>query len=456
MAQETLRENKMGTMPENKLLLSMAVPMMISMLVQALYNIVDSIFVSRICEDALTAVSMAFPWQNIVISIAVGFGVGINALLSRALGQKNAERVNQVAVNGLLLAGLSYLLVLVAGLIGIRAYMRTQTDIETIVNYGITYLNICILCSFGVFVEITFERFLQATGRTVYSMITQLTGAITNIILDPILIFGLLGFPKLGIAGAAWATVIGQCVGAVVAVMLNHFKNPEVHLRLRHIRPNGRLMGEITAISIPSIIMSCISSLTCFVMNMILIAYSSTAVAVFGVYFKLQSFVFMPVFGLNNGMVPIIAYNYGAQKPERIHKTIRLGMVYAVAIMLIGLLVFQLIPKELLLMFDASDAMLEIGAPALRIMSLAFVFAGIGIVSGSSCQAFGYSVYSMLISIARQIVVLIPAAYLLSLTGVLRSIWFAFPIAEIFSLILSLFFLRTTLKKTGMALPKAK
>ena len=456
MPEETLRENKMGTMPENKLLLSMAVPMMISMLVQALYNIVDSIFVSRICEDALTAVSMAFPWQNIVIAIAVGFGVGINALLSRALGQKNAERVNQVAVNGLLLAGLSYLLVLVAGLIGIRAYMRTQTDIETIVNYGITYLNICILCSFGVFAEITFERFLQATGRTVYSMITQLTGAITNIILDPILIFGLLGFPKLGIAGAAWATVIGQCVGAVVAVMLNHFKNPEVHLRLRHIRPNGRLMGEITAISIPSIIMSCISSLTCFVMNMILIAYSSTAVAVFGVYFKLQSFVFMPVFGLNNGMVPIIAYNYGAQKPERIHKTIRLGMVYAVAIMVVGLLVFQLIPKELLRMFDASDAMLEIGAPALRIMSLAFVFAGIGIVSGSSSQAFGYSVYSMLISIARQIVVLIPAAYLLSLTGVLRSIWFAFPIAEIFSLILSLFFLRTTLKKTGMALPKAK
>lgn len=456
MAQETLRENKMGTMPENRLLLSMAVPMMISMLVQALYNIVDSIFVSRICEDALTAVSMAFPWQNIIIAIAVGFGVGINALLSRALGQKNAERVNQVAVNGLLLAGLSYLLVLVAGLIGIRAYMRTQTDIESIVNYGITYLNICILCSFGVFIEITFERFLQATGRTIYSMITQLAGALTNIILDPILIFGLLGFPKLGIAGAAWATVIGQCVGAVVAVTLNHFKNPEVHLRLRHIRPNGHLMGEITAISIPSIIMSCISSLTCFVMNMILIAYSSTAVAVFGVYFKLQSFVFMPVFGLNNGMVPIIAYNYGAQKPERIHKTIRLGMAYAVAIMAVGLLVFQLIPKQLLLMFDASDAMLGIGAPALRIMSLAFVFAGVGIASSSACQAFGYSVYSMLISIARQIVVLIPAAYLLSLTGVLRSIWFAFPIAEIVSLFLSLFFLRTTLKKTGMALPKAK
>ena len=455
MAQETLRENKMGTMPENKLLMSMAVPMMISMLVQALYNIVDSIFVSRICEDALTAVSMAFPLQNIIISIAVGFGVGINALLSRALGQKNAERVNQVAVNGLLLALLSYLLVLVAGLVGIRAYMRAQTDIEAIVNFGITYLNICILCSFGIFIEITFERFLQATGRTIYSMVTQLVGAITNI-LDPILIFGLLGFPKMGIAGAAWATVIGQCLGAVVAVILNHCKNPEIHLRLRHIRPSGKLMGEITAISIPSIIMSCISSLTCFVMNLILITFSSTAVAVFGVYFKLQSFVFMPVFGLNNGMVPIIAYNYGAQKPERIHKTIHLGMLYAVIIMVLGFLVFQLIPKELLLMFDASDAMLEIGAPALRIMSLAFVFAGISIVAGSSCQAFGYSVYSMLISIARQIVVLIPAAYLLSLTGVLRSIWFAFPIAEIFSLILSLFFLRTTLKKTGMAMPKTK
>lgn len=456
MPEETLRENKMGTMPENKLLLSMAVPMMISMLVQALYNIVDSIFVSRICEDALTAVSMAFPLQNIIISIAVGFGVGINALLSRALGQKNAERVNQVAVNGLLLALLSYLLVLAGGLIGIRAYMRAQTDIESIVEYGITYLNICVLCSFGVFCEITFERFLQATGRTIYSMVTQLAGAITNIILDPILIFGLLGFPKMGIAGAAWATVIGQCLGAVVAVILNHTKNPEIHLRLRHIRPSGKLMGEITAISIPSIIMSCISSLTCFIMNLILITFSSTAVAVFGVYFKLQSFVFMPVFGLNNGMVPIIAYNYGAQKPERIHKTIRLGMLYAVMIMALGFLVFQLIPKQLLLMFDASDAMLGIGAPALRIMSLAFVFAGVGIASSSACQAFGYSVYSMLISIARQIVVLIPAAYLLSLTGVLRSIWFAFPIAEIVSLFLSLFFLRTTLKKTGMALPKAK
>lgn len=440
MAQETLRENKMGTMPENRLLLSMAVPMMISMLVQALYNIVDSIFVSRICEDALTAVSMAFPLQNIIISIAVGFGVGINALLSRALGQKNAERVNQVAVNGLLLALLSYLLVLVAGLIGIRAYMRTQTDIETIVNYGITYLNICILCSFGVFIEITFERFLQATGRTVYSMVTQLVGAITNIILDPILIFGLLGFPKMGIAGAAWATVIGQCLGAVVAVTLNHFKNPEVHLRLRHIRPNGRLMGEITAISIPSIIMSCISSLTCFVMNMILIAYSSTAVAVFGVYFKLQSFVFMPIFGLNNGMVPIISYNYGARRPERVKKTIRLAVCYAEGIMVLGFCIFEFFPGQVLGLFSASQAMLTIGIPAMRIICLHFLLAGTSIVLSSVFQALGNGLFSLIVSVCRQLFVLLPAAWLLAQTGNVNNVWWAFLIAEIVSVLMSLAF----------------
>lgn len=447
MAQETLRENKMGTMPENRLLLSMAVPMMISMLVQALYNIVDSIFVSRICEDALTAVSMAFPLQNIIISIAVGFGVGINALLSRALGQKNAERVNQVAVNGLLLALLSYLLVLVAGLIGIRAYMRTQTDIETIVNYGITYLNICILCSFGVFIEITFERFLQATGRTVYSMVTQLVGAITNIILDPILIFGLLGFPKMGIAGAAWATVIGQCLGAVVAVTLNHFKNPEVHLRLRHIRPNGRLMGEITAISIPSIIMSCISSLTCFVMNMILIAYSSTAVAVFGVYFKLQSFVFMPIFGMNNGMVPIIGYNYGARKPDRVKKTIKCAMFYAEAIMLVGFLLFQFLPDKLLGLFSASEAMLAIGKPALRIICFHFLLAGMSIILSSTFQALGNGMFSLIISVCRQLVVLLPAAWLLSKTGNVNMVWWSFVIAELVSVTLSFVFFARLDKK---------
>ena len=440
MPEETLRENKMGTMPENKLLLSMAVPMMISMLVQALYNIVDSIFVSRICEDALTAVSMAFPLQNIIISIAVGFGVGINALLSRALGQKNAERVNQVAVNGLLLALLSYLLVLVAGLLGIRAYMHTQTDIETIVNFGITYLNICILCSFGVFIEITFERFLQATGRTIYSMITQLVGAITNIILDPILIFGLLGFPKMGIAGAAWATVIGQCLSAVVAVILNHCKNPEIHLRLRHIRPSGKLMGEITAISIPSIIMSCISSLTCFVMNMILIAYSSTAVAVFGVYFKLQSFVFMPIFGLNNGMVPIISCNYGARRPERVKKTIRLAVCYAEGIMVLGFCIFEFFPGQVLGLFSASQAMLTIGIPAMRIICLHFLLAGTSIVLSSVFQALGNGLFSLIVSVCRQLFVLLPAAWLLAQTGNVNNVWWAFLIAEIVSVLMSLAF----------------
>lgn len=440
MAQETLRENKMGTMPENKLLLSMAVPMMISMLVQALYNIVDSIFVSRICEDALTAVSMAFPLQNIIISIAVGFGVGINALLSRALGQKNAERVNQVAVNGLLLALLSYLLVLVAGLVGIRAYMRAQTDIESIVEYGITYLNICVLCSFGVFCEITFERFLQATGRTIYSMVTQLVGAITNIILDPILIFGLLGFPKMGIAGAAWATVIGQCLGAVVAVILNHCKNPEIHLRLRHIRPSGKLMGEITAISIPSIIMSCISSLTCFVMNLILITFSSTAVAVFGVYFKLQSFVFMPIFGLNNGMVPIISYNYGARRPERVRKTIRLAVCYAEGIMVLGFCIFEFFPGQVLGLFSASQAMLTIGIPAMRIICLHFLLAGTSIVLSSVFQALGNGLFSLIVSVCRQLFVLLPAAWLLAQTGSVNNVWWAFLIAEIVSVLMSLAF----------------
>lgn len=444
------KENKMGTMPENKLLLSMAVPMMISMLVQALYNVVDSIFVSRICENALTAVSMAFPLQNVVISVSVGFGVGINALLSRSLGQKNQERANQVAVQGLLLEIFSFFIVLLVGIFGVEFYMRTQTDIEEIVLFGTDYLRICLICSFGVFTQVTFERFLQATGRTVYSMITQLTGAIINIVFDPILIFGLLGFPKMGIAGAAWATVFGQIIGAIVAIILNHRKNDDLTLNLHHIRPDFHLMGEISKISIPSILMACISSLTAYIMNLILITFSSTAVAVFGAYFKLQSFVFMPIFGLNNGMVPIIAYNYGAQRPDRIHKTIRLAMTYAVSIMLCGFLVFHLFPETLLSFFDASPDMVAIGMPALRIMSLAFVFAGICIISSSTCQALGYSVYGMLISFARQLVVLVPCALLLAQTGVLNYVWFSFPIAEVASIVISLIFLRTALRKTGM------
>lgn len=450
MQKPALQENKMGVMPENRLLLSMAIPMMISMLVQALYNVVDSIFVSRISEDALTAVSMAFPMQNIMIAVSVGFGVGINALLSRALGQKNPERANKVAVQGLLLEAVSCVIMMLVGFFGVEAFMRTQTDLEDIVRYGTTYLRICMTLSFGVFIQVTFERYLQATGQTVYSMITQLVGAIINIIFDPILIFGLLGFPKLGIAGAAYATVFGQMVGAVVAIILNRRHNPEVKLQLKNAVPDLRMFGEICGISLPSIIMASIGSLTTYVMDLILVRFSSTAVAVYGVYFKLQSFIFMPVFGLNNGMVPIVAYNYGAQKPERIHKTMRLGMIYAASIMLLGLAVFQIFPTTLLSLFDASPAMVQIGVPALRRLSLSFIFAGICIISGSVCQALGYSIYGMFISIARQIVVLIPAALLLASTGVLANVWFSFPIAEVMSIIMSLLFLRIALKKTGM------
>ena len=450
MDNTVIKENKMGVMPENRLLLSMAIPMMISMLVQALYNVVDSIFVSRISEDALTAVSMAFPMQNIMIAVSVGFGVGINALLSRALGQKNPARANKVAVQGLLLEAFSCLIMVLVGAFGARAFMLTQTKISVIVDYGTTYLRICTMLSFGVFTQVTFERYLQATGQTVYSMITQLVGAIINIIFDPILIFGLLGFPKLGIAGAAYATVFGQMVGAAVAIVLNRRHNPEVKLKLKNAVPDWHMLGEICGISLPSIIMASIGSLTTYVMDLILVRFSSTAVAVYGVYFKLQSFIFMPVFGLNNGMVPIVAYNYGAQKPERIHKTMRLGMIYAASIMLLGLEVFQLFPETLLSFFDASPEMVRIGVPALRRLSLAFIFAGICIISGSVCQALGYSIYGMFISIARQIVVLIPAALLLASTGILDNVWYSFPIAEIMSIIMSLIFLRTALKKTGM------
>lgn len=451
---ETIQENKMGYMPENKLLLSMAIPMMISMLVQALYNVVDSIFVARLSEEALTAVSVAFPMQNIMISVSVGFGVGINALLSRALGQKNLKLANDVAIQGLLLELLSCFIMVLIGIFGAEAFMRSQTNIDSIVHYGVTYLRICMTLSLGVFIQVTFERYLQATGRTIYSMIIQLTGAIINIIFDPILIFGLLGFPKFGIAGAAYATVFGQFVGAVIAVILNRRKNPEIKLRILQAKPNFRLQGEICKISIPSIVMASIGSITTYIMDVILFGFSSTAVAVYGAYFKLQSFVFMPVFGLNNGMVPIVAFNYGAQKPERIHKTFRIAMTYAASIMLLGLAIFQLFPNALLSLFDASPAMVAIGVPALRRISLAFIFAGICIISSSTCQALGYSIYGMLISIARQIVVLIPCAYLLSKTGVLDIVWLAFPIAEIASLILSLYFLRTALTKTGMLLPK--
>lgn len=435
------RENKMGTMPVNRLLLSMSLPMIISMIVQALYNVVDSIFVSFISENALTAVSMAFPIQNLMISVGAGLGVGINALLSRSLGEKNQEKANQTAVQGIFLVAMSFLLFLMFGVFGSSAFMHSQTDISEILESGTIYLTICSSLSFAIFGQMTFERLLQSTGRTMYTMITQGTGAVINIILDPILIFGYLGFPKLGVAGAAIATVFGQFVAFLLAVFFNLRKNTDIQISFRGFRPHTRILKEILAVGIPSIIMQAISSVMTFGMNKILFRFSPTAVAVFGAYFKLQSFVFMPVFGLNNGMVPIIAYNYGAGKRDRLIKTIKLSIAYAVGIMLAGLITIQLIPGSLLGMFNASPQMLEIGIPALRIISLSFVFAGYCIITSSVFQALGNGIYSMIVSIVRQIVILLPVAYLFSKTGVLSAVWLAFPIAELASLTLCTMFL---------------
>lgn len=441
-------------MPLGKLIITMSLPIMLSMLVQALYNVVDSIFVARISENALTAVSMAFPIQNLMIAVASGTAVGVNALLSRALGAKKFERVNKIAESAVMLAFLSYLVFLLVGIFGAHAFFAAQTDIEEIVESGTIYVSICCCLSIGCFFQIMFERMLQATGRTVYTMITQGTGAIINIILDPILIFGLLGMPRMGVAGAALATVIGQIVAGIMAMTLNHKKNVEVHIQLKGFRPEGRLIGEIYKIGVPSIIMMAIGSIMNFGMNQILLAFSATATAVFGVYFKLQSFIFMPVFGLNNGIIPIIAYNYGAQNRKRVTGAVKHGLAYAVGIMTIGFLLFQCIPEELLLLFDASETMLSIGVPALRIISIHFFMAAFGIACGSIFQALGFAVYSMIISIARQLVVLLPVAYILAQFGNLNLVWWCFPIAEVVSLIMTILFLihvnRTVISKIGL------
>lgn len=437
-----IEENKMGVMPIKKLLINMSLPMMISMFVQALYNVVDSIFVAQISEKALTAVSMAFPVQNLMAAIGVGTGVGINALLSRSLGEKNFKESNEAANNGIFLGILSYMIFLIFGLLFTDTYFRTQTNDPQIIAYGTSYLNIICIVSAGIFFQITFERLLQSTGKTFYSMITQGTGAIINIILDPIFIFGYFGFPKMGVAGAAIATVTGQLIAAILAFIFNIKLNHEITIKVKGFRPNLEIIKKIYSVGIPSIIMISITSITTYGMNIILMTFSSTAIAVFGVYFKLQSFVFMPIFGLNNGMVPIIAYNYGAKKKERILKTIQLSIIYAVCIMLTGLFIIQVFPKELLSLFHASDEMLRIGIPALRIISLSYIFAGFCIVCGSIYQAFGNGVLSLIISALRQLVVLLPAAYLLSLLGNVNFVWWSYPIAELMSLTLSIVFLK--------------
>ena len=435
-----MAENKMGVMPVKKLLVSMSLPMMASMLVQALYNIVDSIFVSRISENALTAVSMAFPLQTLMIALAGGTCVGINAILSRALGEKDFAKADKTAENGIFLALLSYLVFLVIGLTVVGPFYRSQTQDAEIIAYGEQYLTVILTFSFGIFGQFIFERLLISTGRTMLSMITQGTGAIINLILDPILIFGLLGAPKMGIRGAAAATVAGQIIAAVVACVLNVKKNKEINIRLKGFRPDGAMIAQIYRIGVPSIIMQSIGSLMVYIMNKVLIGFSSTAVAVFGVYFKLQSFIFMPIFGLNNGLIPIVAYNYGAGKRDRMMKTWRFAWVLATAIMLFGLIAFEVFPTPLLKIFDASDDMLAIGKVALRVIGVHFPVAAYCIVTGSMFQALGTSVYSMITSIMRQIVVLIPAAILLAQLGSVDYVWWSFPIAEIMSAAATTFF----------------
>lgn len=433
-------ENKMGVMPVDRLLISMSLPMMISMLVQALYNIVDSIFVSRIDEYALRAVSLSFPIQSLMIAVSVGTAVGVNAFLSKTLGEKDFAKANSIAVNGIFIELISFFLFAMIGIFASRAFFASQTTIQEVQDYGTIYLTICCTASIGIFMQTTFERLLQSTGKTFYAMITQGVGAVINLILDPVLIFGLFGCPKMGVAGAALATVAGQIVAAAMAILFNLKKNKELQLSFRGFRPDGRLIGQIYKVGVPSIVMQAIGSIMTYGMNLILEAFGA-AQTVFGIYFKLQSFIFMPIFGLNNGMVPIIAYNYGAGRRERVVKTMKSSIRYAVGIMLAGLVVMELIPGRLIGLFNATPELLEIGIPALRTICLSFCFAGYCIVVGSVFQALGNGVYSMIVSIARQLCVLLPVAYLFSLSGNVNLIWWAFPIAELASVGMSTFFL---------------
>lgn len=427
----------MGYMPIFKLVVNMSLPMIISMLVQALYNVVDSMFVSRVSENALTAVSLAFPAQNLMIGVATGTAVGVNALLSKSLGEKNYKRANQIAENGIFLSFIGFLIFLIFGLFGTEVFFRTQTDIEDIISSGVDYLRVCSCFSFGIFGQIIFERLMQSTGRTFYTMITQGVGAIINIVLDPIFIFGYFGLPAMGAKGAAIATVIGQIIAFIIAVILNKKKNTDIDLKLKEFRPNLKIIGRIYSIGIPSIIMVAVGSIMTFSINKIVIAFTETAAAVFGVYFKLQSFVFMPLFGMNNGVIPIISFNYGARNKQRVMKTIGVAILFALFFMAIGLAAMQILPKELLSIFNASDQMIKIGVPALKTISISYIFAGFSVVLISVFQAFGKGLFSMSISIARQLVVLVPCAYLFSKTGELDNVWWAFPIAEVMSVLVA-------------------
>ena len=428
----------MGIMPVKKLIITMSLPMMISMLVQALYNIVDSIFVARLSEDALTAVTLAFPLQNLMIAVTSGTGVGVNALLSKSLGEKRFDRSDKAANTAIFLSFCNFAVFALIGMTLSPAFIHSQTQDTVVAGYGITYLRIVMGMSLGISFQIMLERLLQSTGRTLFSMASQLTGAIINIILDPIMIFGLFGCPAFGVAGAAYATVIGQTVAAMIGLILNLRYNSDIRISMHSIlQPNAKIIGRIYQVGVPSILMMAIGSLMTYMMNRILIGFSNTATAVFGVYFKLQSFFFMPVFGLNNGLIPVLAYNYGARNKSRIDEALKFSVGLAVCIMTIGTIIFHVAPDRLLDLFNASDDMRVIGVPALRIISLSFPVAGLCIAMGSIFQAFSRSIYSLIISVARQILVLIPVAWLLARTGVVTNVWFAFPIAEVASLIIS-------------------
>ena len=437
------KENKMGVMPVKKLIITMSLPMMISMLVQALYNVVDSIYVARLSESALTAVTLAFPLQNLMIALGSGTGVGINALLSRSLGQKKFDRSDAAANTGLLLTVFNAVLFLLVGVFVAELFITTQTTEAEIITAGATYLRIVTCFSLGIFFQLTFERLLQSTGLTIYSMISQATGAIINIILDPIMIFGLLGMPALGVAGAAYATVIGQICAALIGLFLNLKFNKEIDFSFEKMfHPQFEIIQRIYAVGIPSILMMSIGSVMTYLMNLILISFSTTAAAVFGVYFKLQSFFFMPVFGLNNGLIPVLAYNYGARNKSRIDEALTFSVMVAFGIMVFGTIVMNLFPAQLLGFFNASGEMLKIGVPALHIISVHFPIAAVCIVMGSVFQAFSQSIYSLIISIGRQLVILIPAAWLLAQTGNVNNVWWCFLIAETASLILSVYYFR--------------
>lgn len=447
MSEQVRQENKMGIMPIPKLLITMSLPMIASMLVQALYNVVDSMFVAQLNENALTAVSLAFPIQNLMIAVAAGTGVGINALLSKSLGEKQYNTANAIARNGILLGVLSSLIFAIAGIFGSQLFFEMQTEDVQIIEYGTQYMSVITIASIGIFMQITFERLMQSTGKTIFNMITQGLGAIINIILDPILIFGWFGLPKMGVFGAAVATVIGQIIAAILGIFFNWKYNREVHVTFKGFKPCGKTIGNIYKIGVPSIIMQSIGSLTTFGMNNILLMFSSTAATVFGVYFKLQSFIFMPVFGLTNGMIPIVAYNYGARNKKRIYQTMKLSAVIAVSIMLVGVAIFQTVPATLLGLFEASDHMLAIGVPALRTISLSFIFAGFCIVSSSVFQALGNGVYSMIMSFARQIIVILPVAFIFAKLFGLDAVWYSYPIAEIVSVVICVFMLKRIIDK---------